>query len=166
MNTTSTQKTPDVQINRRHFLAGAGGLTFAIGLSEGLITGAFAQSNDSKASLSAWVTIGYDDTISIMTPTGEMGQGTLTALPLILAEELDADWSRVKPEYAPPNPQIFGNPHPILNGGQATLASIAIPGYFTKMRIAGAQARRILMDAVAQKWNVPLSELSTDLRSY
>jgi len=162
MNTTPTQKTPDVQIKRRHFLAGVGGLTFAIGLSEGLITGAFAQSNDSKASLSAWVTIGYDDTISIMTPTGEMGQGTLTALPLILAEELDADWSRVKPEYAPPNPQIFGNPHPILNGGQATLASIAIPGYFTKMRIAGAQARRILMDAVAQKWNVPLSELSTE----
>jgi hypothetical protein len=58
MNTTPTQKTPDVQIKRRHFLAGVGGLTFAIGLSEGLITGAFAQSNDSKASLSAWVTIG------------------------------------------------------------------------------------------------------------
>ena len=154
MNTTQTQNKPDVQINRRHFLAGAGGLTFAIGLSEGLITGAFAQSNDSKSSLSAWVTIGFDDTITIMTPTGEMGQGTLTSLPLILAEELDADWSRVKPEYAPPNPQIFGNPNPLLNGGQASLASIAVAGYFTKMRVAGAQARRILMDAVAQKWNV------------
>ena len=89
MNTTSTQKTPGGQISRRHFLAGAGGLTFAIGISEGLITGAFAQANDSKASLSAWVTIGYDDTITIMTPTGEMGQGTLTSLPLILVRAIE-----------------------------------------------------------------------------
>ncbi|MSQ57487.1 MAG: hypothetical protein EXR35_08270 [Limnohabitans sp.] len=91
MNTTQTRNNSKVQINRRHFLAGAGGLTFAIGLTDGLITGAFAQSNDGKASLSAWVTIGFDDTITIMAPTGEMVQGSLTSLPLILAEKLDAD---------------------------------------------------------------------------
>src|SRR3954454_327649 len=135
-------------ISRRGFIAAAGGLTFSLTLGAGL-TGAStaAQAADELIRPNAWVTIGFDDVITVVTPVGEMGQGTLTTLPLILAEELDADWSKVRAEYAPPNAKLYGNPHPVLAGGQASLASIAVPGYFTPLRIAGAQARRVLMQA-------------------
>jgi isoquinoline 1-oxidoreductase beta subunit len=149
-------------MNRRTFLASTGGLTFSLTLGGSMLMGTQAQAADPAVKLNAWITIGTDDTITLMVPTAEMGQGTTTALPLILAEELDADWSKVKTEFAPPNPKVYGNPHPLLNGGQATLASIAVPGYFTPLRIAGAQARQVLIGAVAAHWNVPAAELSTD----
>jgi len=148
------------ELKRREFLAA--GLSFSVALGTGLAAStdsAQAQSAGLKANV--WVTIGTDDSVVVMTPTGEMGQGTTTALPMILAEELDADWSKVRIEYAPPNPRVYGNPHPLLNGGQASLASIAVPGYFTPLRIAGAQARRVLLDAAAARWGVPVAELST-----
>jgi isoquinoline 1-oxidoreductase beta subunit len=91
-----------------------------------------------------------------------MGQGVYTSLPLILAEELDADWSKVKTEFAPANPKVYGNPHNIFHGAQITAASVSVPGYFTPLRMAGAQARKVLLDAVAEKWKVPVSELTTD----
>lgn len=162
--TTSKTSVLSPSLSRRGFLAATGGLTFSIALGTGLSASGEAMAQATEAGLKAnvWVTIGIDDSVVVMTPTGEMGQGTLTSLPMILAEELDADWSKVRAEYAPPNPRVYGNPHRLLNGGQASLASIAVPGYFTPLRIAGAQARRVLMDAVAAKWNVPLAELSTD----
>ena len=112
--------------------------------------------------MNAWVTIGADDTVTILTPGAEMGQGTMTSLPLILAEELDADWSKVKVEFAPPNPKLYGNPNALLNGGQASLASIAVAGYYTPLRMAGAQARRVLINSVAENWKVPAAELRTE----
>jgi isoquinoline 1-oxidoreductase beta subunit len=149
-------------INRRQFLAAGSGLSFSLAIgAAGLPLGAMAQSTDSRITPNAWVHIATDNTITILAATAEMGQGTLTALPLILAEELDADWSKVKVEIAPPNPKVYGNPHPLLNGGQASLASVAVPGYYKPLRVAGAQARRILLEAVAAKWNVPIGELST-----
>ncbi len=167
MNAPASKDTLSPEVTRRGFLAVSGGLTFSVALGAGLAaTGAdaLAQAQATEAGLRAnvWVTIAPDDTVVVMTPTGEMGQGTTTALPMMLAEELDADWSKVRMEYAPPNPRVYGNPHPLLNGGQASLASIAIPGYFTPLRIAGAQARRVLMDAAAARWGVPVGELSTD----
>lgn len=163
MNAPHTPEALSTGLKRREFLAG--GLSFSIVLGAGL-TGsadpAQAQAASNGLKPNVWVTIGTDDSVVVMTPTGEMGQGTTTALPMILAEELDADWSKVRIEYAPPNPRVFGNPHPLLNGGQASLASIAIPGYFTPLRIAGAQARRVLMNAAAGRWGVPVGELSTD----
>jgi isoquinoline 1-oxidoreductase beta subunit len=149
-------------MKRRTFLTGTGGLTFSLFLGGNTMIGASAQAADSSVTVNAWITIGIDDSVTLMVPTAEMGQGTLTALPMVLAEELDADWSKVKTEYAPPNPKVYGNPHPLLNGGQATLASVSVAGYYTPLRLAGAQARRVLMDAVASKWNVPVAELSTD----
>ncbi|MEI7783167.1 MAG: molybdopterin cofactor-binding domain-containing protein [Betaproteobacteria bacterium] len=150
-------------LKRREFLAAAGGLSFSIALGSGLAGSAdSAQAQSAAFKANVWVTIGTDDSVVVMTPTGEMGQGTTTALPMILAEELDADWSKVRIEYAPPNPRVYGNPHPLLNGGQASLASISVPGYFTPLRIAGAQARRVLLDAAAARWGVPVGELSTD----
>src|SRR5215471_4878950 len=99
---------------------------------------------------------------TILCPSAEMGQGVMTSLPLILAEELDADWSKVKTEFAPANPKVYGNPHELFKGAQITAASVSVPGYFTPLRIAGAQARRVLIESVADEWKVPASELSTD----
>lgn len=148
---------------RRGFLAAAGGLTFSAVLGVGASGSADAQAAaGGKLQPNAWVTIHPDDTITIIAPAAEMGQGTMTSLPLLVAEELDADWTKVRTEFAPPNPGLYGNPHPILRGGQATVASVAIPGYFTPLRTAGAQARAVLLQAAAEKWGVPVAELGTD----
>ena len=114
------------------------------------------------AKFNAWVTIGADGTVTVAMPAAEMGQGTLTALPLILAEELDADWSKVTYQYAPPNPKIYGNYHPLFQGAMLTAASVSTPGYWMSMRLGGAQARRVLLDNVARQWSVPVEELSTE----
>ncbi len=111
--------------------------------------------------LNAWITVGTDGTVTLLCPMAEMGQGVMTSLPLILAEELDTDWSKVKVEFAPPIPPLYGNPHPFFNGAQVTAGSTSVPGYFYSLRVAGAQARRILIDNVAEQWKVPAGELST-----
>src|SRR5262245_61222157 len=148
-------------INRRDFLKeSAAGLTLALTLSvdpRALMDDAAAA--DGPLSANIWVTITTDGTISIVSPAAEMGQGTFTALPAVLAEELDADWAKVKPVYPSEwNEKKYGNPG--WNGNFNTTASLATRGYFTPMRIAGAQARRVLLDAVAAKWNVPTAALS------
>src|SRR5205823_11682253 len=82
-------------------------------------------------------------------------------LPLIIAEELDADWSKVRPVLPPQwDEKSYGNPN--YGGNFQTSASASVNGYFTPLRLAGAQARRVLLDAAAAKWNVPVAELSTE----
>ena len=108
-----------------------------------------------------WLTIAPDGTITIVSPAAEMGQGSFTTLPLIIAEELDADWSKVKPVFPPDwDDKKYGNP--AYDYTFQTSASASVRGYFTSMRIAGAQARRVLIEAVAAKWGVPVGELSTE----
>ena len=152
----------ETKISRRGFMKAAGSLTFAFSVAGGL-TGRAAQvlAADS-AMMNAWVTIGADNFITVMMPVCEMGQGTLTALPLIVAEELDADWSKVKAEYAPTNPKIYGNYHRAFNGAQINAYSAAVGYYYRPLRIAGAQARRVLLDNVARQWGVPVGELATE----
>ena len=90
-----------------------------------------------------------------------MGQGTFTTLPVIIAEELDADWAKVRPIFPSDwDDKKFGNPS--YNQAFQTSASASVWGYYTPLRIAGAQARRVLLDAVAEKWGVPVGELSTE----
>ena len=109
-----------------------------------------------------WVTIATDGTITIVSPAAEMGQGTFTTLPAVFADELDADWAKVKPVFPPEwTEKKYGNPG-YDNYAFQTSASFATRGYFKAMRIAGAQARRVLIDAVAAKWGVPAAELSTE----
>jgi isoquinoline 1-oxidoreductase beta subunit len=151
----------DTSISRRSFVAGAAGLTFAFTLG-GLGRGGEAIGATQPTKFNAWVSIGADNSITIMCPSAEMGQGVYTSLPLILAEELDADWSKVKTEFAPANPKVYGNPHRLFEGAQITAASVSVPGYYMPLRMAGAQARRVLLDAVAEKWKVPRGELTTD----
>ena len=151
----------DTSISRRGFVSGAAGMTFAFTLG-GIGRGGEALGATQPTKFNAWVSIAPDNTISIVCPAAEMGQGVYTSLPLILAEELDADWSKVKTEFAPANPKVYGNPHNLFHGAQITAASVSVPGYFTPLRMAGAQARKVLLDAVAEKWKVPVSELTTD----
>src|SRR2546429_4467592 len=111
----------ELDVSRRSFMQGAGGLTFAFALSGTLLGRASDAFAAEGAKLNAWVTIGTDDTITILCPQSEMGQGVLTALPLILAEELDADWSKVKQEFAPGNPKVYGGSHKMFSAAQGTL---------------------------------------------
>ena len=97
------------RVTRRRFLAASGGLSFAIVLGAngaGLLTPARAKSV--AQGITAWVRIAPDDVITILTPGAEMGQGSMTSIPLILAEELDADWDKVVLEWAPADPEIYG----------------------------------------------------------
>src|SRR5919201_3993574 len=143
-------------LTRRGFVGGVAGLTFAFTLGAvGRVPHALSATQ--AARINAWVTIGTDGTVTIVCPAAEMGQGVMTSLPLILAEELDADWSKVKAEFAPANPKTYGNPHEVFKGAQITAASVSVPGYFTPLRVAGAQARRLLIDSVANEWNVSAS---------
>ena len=149
--------------NRRDFLkTSAAGLSFAFTLAadpRALISEAAAA--DAPLSASAWITIATDGTITIVSPAAELGQGTSTTLPAIIADELDADWSKVKPVLPPAwEEKKYGNPEYAMNF--QTSASASVRGYFTPARIAGAQARRVLLDAVAAKWNVPVAELATE----
>jgi isoquinoline 1-oxidoreductase subunit beta len=151
----------ETKISRRGFMKAAGSLTFAFSVAGGLAGRAAQVLAADSATMNAWVTIGADDLITVMMPVCEMGQGTLTALPLILAEELDADWSKVRAEYAPTNQKIYGNYHRAFNGAQINAYSAAVGYYYRPLRIAGAQARRVLLDNVARQWDVPVGELST-----
>ncbi len=147
-------------ISRRGFVAGAGGLTFGLTVAPWLSDrNGEAAAASGRSSVNAWVTIGVDNSITVMAPAVEMGQGIMTALPMIIAEELDADWSKVKVEQSPPNHKLYGNPG--FGGFLVTVASRSVSGYWDKLRLAGAQARRVLLDAAAKKWGVPVGELTT-----
>src|ERR1700710_646170 len=148
--TIAIQKT---EVSRRALMIGAAGFTFTV--TSGLRAGSAARS---EVALSPWVTISTDDTVAIMSPAAEMGQGSLTSLPLILAEELDADWSKVRIVPAPPIEKLYGNPG--FNGLMYTAGSFAVNGYYTALRTFGAQVRMTLLDNAARRWNVPVAELT------
>src|SRR5215470_12264569 len=148
-------------VSRRQVMTGAAGLTFAIALGrlDGATAAVPASDTQGKA-LSPWVSIAPDGTISIMSPATEMGQGSTTALPLILAEELDADWGKVRLVPAPTVEKIYGNPG--FGGMMYTAGSNAVTSYFKPLRTFGAQVRRVLLDNAARKWGVPIEELTTE----
>ena len=149
-------------INRRDLLkSSAAGLSFAFTLAADprtLISEAAAA--DASLSPSAWITIATDGAITIVSPAAEMGQGSFTTLPLIIAEELDADWSKVRIVPAPPIEALYGNPG--FAGQMYTAGSNAVTSYFRPLRIFGAQVRRGLMDNAARKLGVPIEELITE----
>ncbi len=146
------------ELSRRGFMIGAAGLTFAI--ASGLRgSGAAAAAGATDAVLNPWVTISTDDTVAIMSPAAEMGQGSLTSLPLILAEELDADWAKVRVIVAPPNDALYKNPG---FGYMYTAGSNAVTSYFKDLRRFGAQVRKVLLANAARHWNVPVEELTTE----
>src|SRR6266481_5198625 len=159
---TRTSSTGRQGMNRRELIASAAGLTFALTVAPDPLALVGEAAAGAPLAPNVWLTIAADGTITIVSPAAELGQGTFTTLPAVLADELDADWAKVKPVFPPEwNEKKFGNPG-YDNYAFQTSASFATRGYFKAMRIAGAQARRVLIDAVAAKWGVPAAELSTE----
>jgi isoquinoline 1-oxidoreductase beta subunit len=141
-------------------MVGAAGLTVAIAAgTERAANAAVEASSATEMTFNPWVSIAPNGDIAIVSPAAEMGQGSLTSLPLILAEELDADWSKVIIVPAPPIDRLYGNPG--FGGVMHTASSASVTGFFTPLRIFGAQVRRVLLDSAAKHWNVPRAELTT-----
>ena len=162
----STAKKP-VNAGRRRFMVGTAGLTFGVAVAtpglQHLMAGAAeaaVMNNEGSVRLNNWVTVFTDGTVAIMSPAAEMGQGSLTALPVIVADEMDADWSRVRIIAAPPNDKLYGNP--AFRFLQYTAGSATITGYFNNLRQFGAQVRYVLLDNAAQRWGVPLAEVASE----
>jgi len=153
----------EARISRRSFIGSTVGLTFAIGLSPNgswLISEAGAKASENQ--IGAWVRISPDDQITIITPAAEMGQGSMTGVPVALAEEMDADWTKVTLEMAPADPEIYGYSR---GGGSKSMrisGSRAIRSYFAPMRLAGAQVRKVLIQAAAGEWGVDPGTLVTE----
>ncbi|MEO1462779.1 MAG: molybdopterin cofactor-binding domain-containing protein [Pseudomonadota bacterium] len=145
---------------RRGFLKTGSGLVFLIGAG-GITDIALAQEvQTDPASLAGWVWIEPNGAIHIAFPVTEMGQGSSTALPLILAEELDANWDDVVVEQVHRDDRRFGNP--LFGNVLYTAGSTGVSGYFGVMRQAGADARRVLLRTAAARWQVPVDELQTE----
>src|ERR1700693_607085 len=145
-----------INLSRRRFLsvsAAVGG-----GLLIGFTTGPSIGAADAAQSVAgppvtpkAFVRIGSDGQVVLTMPYVEMGQGTYTSIPMLIAEELEVDLKQVRLEHAPPNEKLYGNP---LLGVQATGNSNAIRGSWQPLRQAGATARTMLVSAAAKRWNV------------
>jgi len=146
-------------LSRRQVMIGAAGLSFAIALPGRTQAAVIAAEGMGKA-MSPWVSIAPDGTITVMSAATEMGQGSMTSLPLIIAEELDADWSKVRIVPAPVIEAIYGNPS--FGGMMYTAGSNAVTGYYKNLRLFGAQVRRVLLDNAARTLGVPVGELATE----
>jgi isoquinoline 1-oxidoreductase beta subunit len=155
-------------LSRRRFLAQSlavgGGLTLGLRLPEAAETkgaGPGLAAGEAQAadvfSPNAFVRIGSDDTVTVIVKHLEMGQGTYTGLPTLVAEELDARWDQVRAEGAPADADRYNN---LLWGpAQGTGGSTAIANSFEQMRKAGAAARAMLVQAAAERWQVPAAEI-------
>jgi isoquinoline 1-oxidoreductase beta subunit len=147
------------RISRRAFLLSGAGVAVAVAFG-GLAGAGKAKAQASAYRPTAWVRVAADGTVTILAPASEMGQGVMTALPLLLAEEMDLDWERVRVEQAPSDPAAFGNP--LFGGALTTGASRSTQGYYDVMRIAGLQARYVLMATAAKIWGVHVLEIDTE----
>src|SRR5438552_7626453 len=147
-------------LSRRQVMVGAAGLSFAVALDGPIARAAMLAAERAGRAISPWVSVAPDGTITIMSAATEMGQGSMTSLPLIIAEELDADWSKVRIVPAPPVEAIYGNPG--FQGMMYTAGSNAVTSYYTPLRTFGAQVRRVLLDNAARKLGVPIEELTTE----
>jgi isoquinoline 1-oxidoreductase beta subunit len=145
--------------SRRAFLQAAAGAGLVIGFDLPRFTKAGAQAPaDGRFAPNAFVRIAPDNTVTVVAKHLEMGQGIYTGLATILAEELDADWGQVRVESAPADAKLYNN----LSWGpvQGTGGSSGIANSYTQLRKAGAAARAMLVQAAAQQWSVPESEVT------
>lgn len=150
---------PMIDMSRRGFLAGTAALTFVVG-SAGVLAVSRASPIARPLNANAWVRIGADERIQIIFPSTEMGQGSSTALPMIVAEELDADWDRVDIVQLDGDDRTFGNP--LFGNVLYTAGSTGVYGYFDTLRLAGAQARAVLIAIAADELSVKPGDLVTE----
>src|ERR1700726_445930 len=145
---------PQDDLSRRGFLrasaAASGGLLLSLSLPFAHRESQAAGSDTFEPN--AFIRIGGDGQIVLTMPYVEMGQGTYTSIPMLIAEELEVDLKQVRLEHAPPNEQLYGNP--VLGGVQATGGSTTIRASWKPLRQAGAIARTMLVSAAAKRWNV------------
>ncbi|HZD21755.1 MAG TPA: xanthine dehydrogenase family protein molybdopterin-binding subunit [Burkholderiales bacterium] len=141
--------------SRRNFLKTSG---LVIGFTLPAATRLAQAATPAEFKPSAYLRVGADDRVTVVVGLSEMGQGVHTAIPQLVAEELDADWTRVRVEQAPVD-QAFNNP---IFGIQATGGSTSVNGHWEPMRKAGAAAREMLVAAAAQSWKVDASECRTE----
>src|SRR6266446_8720086 len=132
MTTNVTTTSNNTSVSRRQVMIGAAGLSFAFVLGAPLARAATLATERTGKALSPWVSITPDGSITIMSAATEMGQGSMTSLPLIIAEELDADWAKVRIVPAPALDHIYGNPG--FGGEMYTAASNAVTSYYRPLR--------------------------------
>src|SRR3954454_10928293 len=137
-------------LSRRGFLATAAAAGGGLMLSLSLPFGRSEAAPDSFAP-NAFIRVGGDGQVVLTMPYVEMGQGTYTSIPMLIAEELEVSLKQVRLEHAPPNEKLYANP---LLGVQATGNSNAIRGSWQRLRKAGATAREMLVVAAAERWKV------------
>ena len=142
--------------SRREFLRQSAAIGGGLAVGYGPL-GAFAQNAGAAAEVTAWVLIRPDDAIIIRYARAEMGQGSMTSAPMLVAEELECDWRRVKIEYVSPNANVKRKR---AWGDMASVGSRTIRFSQEYLRKAGATAREMLIAAAAKQWGVPASECS------
>ena len=149
----------DPHISRRSFLASVAAVGGALALGFEIPFGpqrlGATTAEPVAAEITAWIVIQLDDTVIIRVAKSEMGQGGFTALPMLVAEELECDWSKVKPEFAAPHENRKRNR---AWGNMSTGASRSISTSQNDLRQAGATAREMLIAAAAARWSVPAAE--------
>lgn len=145
-----------MSMNRRDLLRSGAGLMVGFFLPDSREL--FAQQGRGRGQgpihPNAYIRIAADDSVTLIITKGEMGQGTMTSLSQLLADELDCDWKNVKTEFAPVNPALYGN--------QGVFGSQSIKTSWFPLRQAGANARAMFLDAAAQQWKVDKTALRTD----
>jgi isoquinoline 1-oxidoreductase beta subunit len=148
------------QLDRRSFLAGSAAAGFSFGFAIPSGSDAFAQGNAGAApEVNAWVVIQPDDTVVIRIARSEMGQGTLTGLAQLVAEELECDWSKVTTEFPTPGQNVARNR---VWGDFSTGGSRGIRESHDYVRKGGAAARMMLIEAAAREWKVPAAECKAE----
>jgi isoquinoline 1-oxidoreductase beta subunit len=150
-------------VSRRALLTGgvAGGFLLAFHLPLRAAVNEPVQPPDvteGKFAPNAFIRIDGEGATTLVMPQVEMGQGIYTAIAMILAEELDADWSQVKLQHAPANEKLYGNPIFII---QATGGSTSVRAFWKPLREAGASARAMLVQAAAAQWQVDAASCTT-----
>jgi isoquinoline 1-oxidoreductase beta subunit len=147
---------------RREFIKGAaaGGFLLAFHVPARAVNEPEQTARDAKGQFApnAFIRIDKTGTTTLVMPQVEMGQGVYTGVAMILAEELDADVSKIVLEHAPPNEKLYTNP---LLGIQATGGSTSLRAFWTPLRTAGATARAMLVQAAAQQWKVDPNTCTT-----
>ncbi|HEY7639954.1 MAG TPA: molybdopterin cofactor-binding domain-containing protein [Steroidobacteraceae bacterium] len=145
-------------LDRRAFLKlvgiAGGGLALAFYIGDRATALANTPGNDPSFAPNAFLRISPDGSILIYSKGPEIGQGVKTSFPMIIAEELDADWSKVRVEQAPVNPAVYGR--------QSAGGSRSIPTSWNQLRNAGATARAMLVAAAAKEWGVRADECTTE----
>ena len=162
MTDTTTDHTSDaaardaaVAVSRRGFMQGSAAVTGGLMLGVSLPMAGPAQAAGLLHTPNAFVHIADDNTITLISARSEMGQGVYTSMPMLIAEELNVDINKIQVAIAPPGAAYTNS----LLGGQITGGSTSVREGWEKLRIAGAQARLMLIAAAAQQWGVDAATL-------